>query len=87
MTSSTQTRTVRRLTVDIDAPFDEFRARYEDAVPAYDLATRLPQLPNWDAVAEEIDAGRPRTGSSATQPSTPRRPSPSPVTRPGRSST
>ena len=55
MTSSTQSRTVRRLTVDIDAPFDEFRARYEEAVPAYDLATRLPQLPNWDAVTQEVD--------------------------------
>ena len=46
MTSSTQSRTVRRLTIDIDASFDDFRARYEEAAPAYDLAARLPQLPN-----------------------------------------
>ena len=55
MTSSTQSRSVRRLTVDIDAPFDEFRARYEEAVPAYDLATQLPQFPNWEAATEDVD--------------------------------
>ena len=55
MTSSTQTRTVRRLTVDIDAPFDEFRARYEEAVPAYDLAARIPQLPDWDAATKDVE--------------------------------
>ena len=59
MTSSTQSRSVRRLTVDIDAPFDEFRARYEEAVPAYDLATRLPQIPNWEAATREIDQAAP----------------------------
>jgi hypothetical protein len=55
MTSSVQTRTVRRLTVDTDAPFDEFRARYEDAVPTYDLADRIPQLPDWDEVLKDIE--------------------------------
>lgn len=60
MTSSTQTRTVRRLTIDIDAPFDEVRARYEEAVPAYDLATRAAQLPDWDAVIDDADQAAPR---------------------------
>lgn len=55
MTTSAPTRTVRRLTIDIDAPFDEFRARYEEAVPAYDLAARLPQLPDWDAAVREVE--------------------------------
>jgi hypothetical protein len=55
MTSSVQSRTVRRLVVDIDT-FDEFRARYEDAVPAYDLAGRIPDLPDWDAVQKDVDA-------------------------------
>ena len=86
MTTSAPTRTVRRLTIDVDAPFDEFRARYEEAVPAYDLAARLPQLPDWDAVYREVEQS-PRTGSSGTAPSTPRRSSPSPATRPGPSST
>jgi Domain of unknown function DUF302 len=55
MTSSVQSRTVRRLTVDIDASLEEFRARYEDVVPTYDLAARIPQLSTWDAVQEDID--------------------------------
>jgi hypothetical protein len=59
MTTSVQTRTVRRLTIDADVPFDEFRARYEDAVPAYDLAARIPQLPNWDAIVKETDEAAP----------------------------
>jgi hypothetical protein len=57
MTSSAQSRTVRRLTIDV--PFDDFRARYEEAVPAYDLAARLPQLPNWDAVMEDVEQAAP----------------------------
>jgi hypothetical protein len=59
MTSSTETRTVRRLTIDIDAPFDEFRARYEEAAPAYDLAARLPQLPNWEAATKDVEQAAP----------------------------
>jgi Domain of unknown function DUF302 len=55
MTVSTHSRTVRRLVVDIDN-FDEFRARYEDAVPAYDLAARLPQLSSWDDVTKDVEA-------------------------------
>ena len=35
-------RTVHRLVVDIAAPYDEFRARYEAAVPAYDLPAAVP---------------------------------------------
>ena len=53
MTPSVQTRTVRRLIIDV--PFDEFRARYEEAVPAYDLEGRLPQLPNWEAVRQDVE--------------------------------
>ena len=55
MTSSAQTRTVRRLTIGADVSFDEFRARYEEAVPAYDLEGRLPQLPNWEAVRQDVE--------------------------------
>ena len=60
MTSSAQThsRTVRRLTIDID-DFDEFQARYEDAAPMYDLAARLPQLSNWDEVIKDVEAVAP----------------------------
>lgn len=60
MTSSAQThsRTVRRLTIDID-DFDEFRARYEDAAPMYDLAARLPHLSNWDEVIKDVEAVAP----------------------------
>jgi hypothetical protein len=59
MTSTVQTRTVRRLTIDIDAPFDDFRARYEEAAPAYDLAARIPQLPDWEAVTKDADGAAP----------------------------
>jgi uncharacterized protein (DUF302 family) len=62
MTSSAQTRTVRRLTIDIDAPFDEFRARYEAAVPAYDLTTRLPEFSSWEAVVEDVERAAPDRG-------------------------
>jgi uncharacterized protein (DUF302 family) len=61
MTPSKQTRTVRRLTVDIDAPFDDFRARYEAAVPAYDL-TGLAQLSNWEAVIDDAERAAPDRG-------------------------
>lgn len=54
MTSSTEARIVRRLTVDID-DFDDFRARYEDAAPAYDLAARFAHLSNWDEVRKDIE--------------------------------
>ena len=56
MSASIETRTVRRLTIDIDAPFDDFRARYEAAAPAYDLQARIPQLSNGDDVI--ADAGK-----------------------------
>jgi hypothetical protein len=58
MTSSIHPRTVRRLVIDID-DFDAFRARYEDAAPAYDLASRIPQLANWDEVLKDVDAVAP----------------------------
>jgi len=59
MTASTiHTRTVRRLVIDVD-DFDDFRARYEAAAPAYDLAGRVPQFSNWDDVVKDIDATAP----------------------------
>jgi hypothetical protein len=58
MTSSIHTRTVRRLVIDVDN-FDDFRTRYEDAAPAYDLAARLPQLSNWDDVIKDVEAVAP----------------------------
>ena len=58
MSSTATPRTVHRLVVDIDAPFDEFRARYEEAVPTYDLAG-LAQFSNWDAVVAEATAAAP----------------------------
>jgi hypothetical protein len=58
MTATTHTRTVRRLVIDID-DFDDFRARYEDAAPAYDLAARIPQLSGWDEVEKDVDAVAP----------------------------
>ena len=59
MTSSTETRTVRRLTIDIDASYDDFRARYEEAAPAYDLAARLPQLADWEAATKDVEQAAP----------------------------
>jgi uncharacterized protein (DUF302 family) len=61
MTPSTQTRTVRRLTVDVDAPFDEFRSRYEAAVPAFDL-TRLARFSTWEAVIDDAEQAAPDRG-------------------------
>ena len=58
MTWSAAPRTVNRLVVDVDAPFDDFRARYEEAVPAYDL-TRLVGFANWDAVQADADRAAP----------------------------
>src|SRR5438270_11955316 len=54
MTATTVPRTVRRLDVDVDAPFDEFRARYEQAVPAYDLS-QLDRFSTWDAVVDDVN--------------------------------
>jgi hypothetical protein len=59
MTASVQSRTVRRLTVDIDASFEDFRARYEDVVPTYDLQSRIPQLANWDEVLKDVEQAAP----------------------------
>jgi hypothetical protein len=55
MTSSVVPHTVRRLVVDIDAPFDESRARYEAAVPAYTLS-QFATSANWHEV--QADAAR-----------------------------
>ncbi len=58
MTWSAVPRTVDRLIVDIDAPFDEFRARYEAAVPAYDL-TGLTEVTDWSDVQADADRAAP----------------------------
>jgi hypothetical protein len=58
MTATAAPRTVHRLVVDLDVPFDEFRARYEQAVPAYDL-TQLARFSNWNDVVAEADAVAP----------------------------
>jgi hypothetical protein len=58
MTWSAIPRSVSRLVVDVDAPFDDFRARYEEAAPAYDLA-RVAQFPNWDEVRADADRAAP----------------------------
>jgi hypothetical protein len=58
MTATVQTRTVRRLTVDLDIPYDEFRARYEQAVPAYDL-TQAATATSWSDVVAAADTAAP----------------------------
>lgn len=58
MTATIHTRTVRRLVIDVD-DFHDFRARYEDAAPAYDLAARIPHLSSWDEVLKDVDAVAP----------------------------
>jgi hypothetical protein len=50
--------TVNRLVVDVDLPFDEFRFRYEAAVPAYDLA-QLSRFSNWDEVLADAATAAP----------------------------
>jgi hypothetical protein len=54
MTWSAVPHTVNRLIVDVDSPFDEFRTRYEQAVPAYDI-TALAQFSDWDEVRADAD--------------------------------
>jgi hypothetical protein len=58
VTWSAVPRTVDRLIVDVDVPFDEFRARYEAAVPAYDL-TGLAGFSNWSDVQADADRAAP----------------------------
>src|SRR5262245_35383610 len=55
MSAPTEPRPARRLTIDIDAPFEDFRARYEAAAPAYDLPARIPQFSNWDEVMADAE--------------------------------
>jgi hypothetical protein len=52
MTSSAVPRTVHRLVVDVD-DYDKFRARYEEAVPTYDL-TRVAGFSTWDEVVADV---------------------------------
>jgi hypothetical protein len=40
---------VTRLVIDVDSSFDEFKMRYEQAVPAFS-ADKLAGLPDWNAV-------------------------------------
>ena len=58
MTWSAVPRTVDRLVVDVNAPFEEFRARYEAAVPAYDLTT-LAAFKDWSDVQADADRAAP----------------------------
>ena len=58
MTWSAVPRTVDRLIVDVGVPFDEFRARYEAAVPTYDLAG-LAGFSNWSDVQADADRAAP----------------------------
>lgn len=58
MTWSAVPRTVHRLVIDVDARFDDFRSRYEAAVPAYDLS-RLGRVDTWDDVRAEADRAAP----------------------------
>jgi hypothetical protein len=58
MTATVESRTVRRLTVEIDIPFDEFRARYEHAVPAFDL-DRVGGFSTWDDVVADAAQAAP----------------------------
>ena len=58
MTATIHPRTVRRLVIDV-GDFDDFRARYEDAAPGYDLAARIPHLSSWDEVVKDVDAVAP----------------------------
>ena len=58
MTSSTvYSRTVRRLVIAVE-DFDAFRARYEEAAPAYELA-RISHMSDWSKVKADIDAFAP----------------------------
>jgi len=58
VTWSAAPRTVRRLVIDVDGPFDEFRARYEAAVPAYDL-NQLSSFSNWSDVQADAERAAP----------------------------
>jgi hypothetical protein len=58
VTWSAVPRTVDRLVVDVNAPFEEFRARYEAAVPAYDLAT-LARFKDWSDVQADAERAAP----------------------------
>jgi hypothetical protein len=60
MTTATAVpRTVHRLVVDLDVSFDDFRARYEEAVPRYDVAAAATRFSEWDAVVADADQAAP----------------------------
>jgi hypothetical protein len=58
MTWTAVPHTVNRLIVDIDVPLDEFRSRYEAAVPAYDITT-IGRFSNWDEVLADAASAAP----------------------------
>ena len=47
----TSVHQVHRLSVDVGLSFDDFRARYEQAVPVLDAA-RLGEFTDWDSVLQ-----------------------------------
>ncbi|GAA2616302.1 hypothetical protein GCM10010399_54020 [Dactylosporangium fulvum] len=55
------THEVHRLTVDIDASYDDFRARYEEAVPPLDerVVQLIQQGAGWSTVSEATRANAP----------------------------
>ncbi len=62
------THQVNRLEVVVDLPFEELRARYEQAVPAFDQARfgdLDPDRTDWDSVRRSL-ASRHRTVSCCT---------------------
>src|SRR5205823_5201013 len=49
---------VTRLVVDVGSSFDDFTARYEQAVPAFDLGSITPSS-TWEGIAERTNQAAP----------------------------
>ena len=58
-TATVVPRTVHRIVIDLDVPFDEFRARYETAVPRYDVAAAATRFSDWGDVVADADRAAP----------------------------
>ena len=58
---------VHRLSVDVGVSFDDFRARYEQAVPVFDAA-RLAEFTDWDTVLQVAAETRRTAFSSIGRP-------------------
>ena len=58
-TATVVPRTVNRLVINLDVPYDEFRAAYEEAVPRYDVAAAAKRFSDWDAVVADADKAAP----------------------------